>query len=199
MLHFVLEFKGTFFVGVLATVGALMLAYKGENKWQTRLAITGGGMAWLVAFFPTKGAGCKGCGELIGRAFGIFSEVPGGSEDYLYSTEQGPGPTFKLFEYAEIMHYSSAFALFCILALFTFFIFTIVRDFHYEDDGETLKWEKRVRNLVYNICGGLILFSIVMMMLYFFNNVAWESWWNSRKLTFCFEALALMAFGFHGL
>lgn len=87
---------GDVFVGALAFIGTLMLAYRGWNRKVADLATAAGIAAYFVALFPIGGWMREGQAE----------------------------PAFALA--ALIVHFSGAAALFLILAFFCLFVFTRV-------------------------------------------------------------------------
>ena len=81
---------------------------------------------------------------------------------------------------SNIFHCISAFGFFGTLAYMSFFLFT-------KTGGEMTK-EKKIRNIVYRVCGIGMLASFLLMLLNFFS-------WAPYNLTWIVEAIALFFFG----
>lgn len=93
---------------------------------------------------------------------------------------------------ANIIHYVSAALLFCTFAFFALFQFTKT------NKPGPVNRQKKKRNLIYKICGWVIVFSITgIAIIGFVDNL------NARlkflKPTFVLETVALVAFGFSWL
>ena len=85
----------------------------------------------------------------------------------------------------KVVHFSSATALFLVLAYFALFLFTI--------SGGAPTPQKLMRNGVYRACGGTILACILLICLY---NVLWRRpSVTAYDPVFWLEAIALWAFG----
>jgi hypothetical protein len=86
----------------------------------------------------------------------------------------------------NMIHFISATIFFLTLAYMSFFLFT-------KSSGHPTK-AKRMRNKVYKICAVVIAGSVLMILLYF--KVPWlHARLVDYKPVFCFETIALWAFG----
>jgi hypothetical protein len=107
----------------------------------------------------------------------------------------------------RIVHFSSAACLFLILSFFSLFLFTKTKDspkglkrtvstfrFRAARPGESLTREKKTRNIVYIICGLVILACIALVGLY---NLFWQNTAISAvKPVLLLESFMIWAFGF---
>ena len=82
---------------------------------------------------------------------------------------------------SNIFHCISAFSFFGTLAFMSFFLFTKTK-------GEMTK-QKKIKNIIYRVCGVGMLASFLLMLLNFFD-------WAPYNLTWIVEAIALFFFGF---
>jgi hypothetical protein len=82
------------------------------------------------------------------------------------------------------VHLVFAGILFGLLAVFSLFLFTLT------DDGETMTPEKKHRNVVYRVCGGVIVVSMALVLIS--NIVQPPSSWHTL---FWLETVAVVAFG----
>lgn len=85
------------------------------------------------------------------------------------------------------IHYVFAALLFLTLAYFCFFLFTM------SAHGVELTQKKRRRNVVYYVCGTIILFSIAMIGLIKLGAINWRS--ASVPYGILFETTSLLSFG----
>jgi len=90
----------------------------------------------------------------------------------------------------NLIHFASATCLFLIFSFFCLFLFT-------KSSGHPTK-RKKQRNVVYKICGVIILLSITVIFLYSVIP-ALHKQFKDYKPIFWFETLALLAFGFSWL
>jgi len=81
---------------------------------------------------------------------------------------------------SNIFHCISAFGFFGTLAFMSYFLFT-------KSDGEMTK-QKKIKNIIYRICGIGMMGSFLLMLLNFFS-------WAPYNLTWIVEAIALFFFG----
>ena len=93
-------------------------------------------------------------------------------------------------ETTNIIHFASATCLFLIFAVFSLFLFT-------KSSGHPTK-RKKQRNVVYKICGVIILLCITLIFIYSVIPSFHKSF-SDYKPIFWLEALALFAFGFSWL
>jgi hypothetical protein len=97
---------------------------------------------------------------------------------------------FKGNEVINLIHFGSAACLFLVLSFFCLFLFT-------KSSGIQLI-EKKQRNIVYKICGIIILLSIVLIFLYSVIPALHKQFIKYKPI-FWLEALSLLAFGFSWL
>ena len=83
---------------------------------------------------------------------------------------------------SNIFHCISAFGFFATLAFMSFFLFT-------KTDGNMTK-QKKIKNIIYRVCGIGMLASFLLMLLQFIPG------FNCYNLTWIVEAIALFFFGF---
>ena len=83
---------------------------------------------------------------------------------------------------SNIFHCISAFGFFATLAFMSFFLFT-------KSSGEMTK-QKKIKNIIYRVCGIGMLGSFLLMLLQFIPG------FNCYNLTWIVEAIALFFFGF---
>ncbi len=81
---------------------------------------------------------------------------------------------------SNIFHCISAFGFFGVLAFMSFFLFT-------KTSGEMTK-QKKIKNIIYRVCGIGMIGSFLLMLLNFFD-------WAPYNLTWIVEAIALFFFG----
>lgn len=81
---------------------------------------------------------------------------------------------------SNIFHCISAFGFFGVLAFMSFFLFT-------KTDGNMTQ-QKKIKNIIYRVCGIGMIGSFLLMFLDFFD-------WAPYNLTWIVEAIALFFFG----
>ncbi|MEM9393749.1 MAG: hypothetical protein AAGA38_07815 [Pseudomonadota bacterium] len=177
------RFFGGVFVGSVSIIAALLVAYGGQGKNEWRLASVAAIPAILVAWMPTNGPKCQIDGLQL-RAF-----VQEGAAETAEVT-------YSLSALAGILHVGSAILFFVFLAYFSAYVFTReVKGFH-RKDGE-LGSAKENRNRIYLWCARVIVGSVSAIGLYwtYIKLIGEFPLWDSLRLTFVFEAIALWAFG----
>ncbi|MGB0505057.1 MAG: hypothetical protein ACPGGK_02580 [Pikeienuella sp.] len=183
------QFWGDVFVGALVFIGAFLISYRGASRSESRLATIAGLAAFAVAALPTSERGCS-LESFSGRALADFNLAEGAK--YVTITPASDNNTFfLLFKNADTLHFSAAAVLFAFLAYYSLFVFTRKAPEHTEKRGGSNP-AKRNRNWVYYVSGGLIVFSMLVLAA---KTILGFEWWNTYRLTFWFEALALWAFG----
>jgi hypothetical protein len=154
------------FVGILFVIGWFLFAYKGYEKLDNIAGYLACVSALGVAIFPNSGNGWE-----------------------------------------RIVHFSSATCLFLILSFFSLFLFTKTKDspkgfgptvlsafrFGAAKSGNSMTREKKKRNIIYIICGIVMLACIALIGLYmlFWQNTAI----SNIKPVFYLEWLMIWAFG----
>lgn len=216
---------GDIFVGSLSFIGVLLsffytfragqidgyLQHRWYDIWLVKLA---GLSAFVIAFSPTTGSGCAYDGTQVAR---VFITDARGSEGF-----HPPGDTvsgtigydfwasFAAFGTPEAvpaalaaLHFGAAAAMFAILGYFSFSVF--VRGNSSTSRGPVQPGSRKARrNRWYRGLGIAIFFSIAALGVKFgatewvldaATAEAFVNWWDGWRLTFLFEATALMSFG----
>ena len=179
------------------------LGHKPIDMWLLRFA---GLCALGVAFFPTSGPGCEMFNDATARVF--LLDAQGGHAGYTtpvtgkisFDFWAQTGVTSKII---TNLHFISAAGMFLVLAYFSIFVFTRAQSSEARGDktdaGYKITDRKWWRNFGYYVFGGLILLAIAALAVKAFvfdDKPGIIAWWNAKNLTFWFEALALVAFGF---
>ncbi|MEM1101057.1 MAG: hypothetical protein AAGH73_05955 [Pseudomonadota bacterium] len=179
--HYFLEpFAGTFFVMALTFVGAFMIAYRGENKWDGHAATIGGIGALVLAFSPTDGLGCA-TGTLMDLRPAVVIEVPPGfGTGDLVEGERFPdavapaalraedgaleGVELRIgTEGTQRWHFAGAGVLFVVLLYFAGVAFPRVKDEDTDAQGKKLP-SKRIRNTLYYLFLALMVVGFLMIV-----------------------------------
>jgi hypothetical protein len=131
--------------------------------------------------------------ELSDRIAGRMACVFGFGVAWLPTIREGSTATPMQHMVADL-HYVCAGLLFGTLAFFCIFQFTQT------DDKRKRTKRKKMRNVVYYVCGGIITGCIVLIgSVNLIESVhvltAFTDWLRSWKWQFCFESIALVAFG----
>lgn len=185
--------SGAFFIGCLGFIGGYLITWQGQSNLETWLATLAGPMAWLVATFPTSGAGCD---EKIWTER-IFADVPYAGDGTVSGPAlDTPNEYHFFFDSAFTIHVGAALILFGVLAFFAMVVFT--REIPERDRIKgNLTPEKWWRNFFYIASGCLIIASIGAIGIRIGLGRWFDlSWWERNNLTFWCEAVALFAFGF---
>jgi uncharacterized membrane protein YiaA len=109
----------------------------------------------------------------------------------LFPTIPEHAPISLLEKFSAVIHYASAIALFLTLAYFSLVLFRKT------DPNREMTKEKRVRNLIYTLCGTTILVSIALGItsLVFLDKGVIEQFY----IIFWLESIAIIAFSFSWL
>ena len=99
---------------------------------------------------------------------------------YLPDPELRTGVFHLVSSTSNIFHSISAFCFFGVLAFMSFFLFT-------KTNGNMTK-QKKIKNIIYRICGIGMIGSFLLLLLNFFD-------WAPYNLTWIVEAIALFFFG----
>lgn len=157
------------FVGILCVLGGFLISYYGTNKWESRLSNLAGVCAFGIAACPTT----------------ITEFISNKNIDNLYLELCVPVTAGW-----GALHFAFAGVLF---ACFTTFCLLFFQKPDETYTGEDLVKFKR-RQLIYKICGWVIIASIVMIAVFSFLieiNTGFFAY-----STFIFETTSLWAFGF---
>lgn len=145
------------FMIILGSAGILLMCYRGYTKVDDIINTLTGIFAWCICLFPCSNPDLYAAG-LIPNYVGTFHL-----------------PVF----WSGWIHNISAIIFFCLLAYNCLFLFT-------KSSGEMTR-NKKIRNIIYRICGIGMLLAIVVVCLVAFANIWSAIWWA--------EAFALFFFG----
>jgi len=163
--------SGPIFVFILAFVSAFMFRYRGENRSDGKLATAAAVFAIVVAVVPTElDVFCTDSGQQVDLRGNItftletpsalaidatfFESVSNGADLLRIDTPQ------ELFASAVELHVGAAILLLIILLYFTAIAFRRKRPDDYVNGG--LRWQKRVRNGIYDFCSVLMIVSLTL-------------------------------------
>jgi hypothetical protein len=169
--HYYYSVMHIVFVGVLCILGAFLITYRGKSNFENTISNLAGIFAMGVAVFPTSN-GCEGYEEVRCSFLRIIDNR-------------------FICNWANIVHFSMA------VALFTCFIIFCLRIFQQSDLGE-FNQKKIRRNKTYKLCGYIIIASIVAIAgITLYRHLTGTSFFP--KYIFVFETSSLLAFGFSWL
>lgn len=158
--HYYYSNMGTYFTGTLCAVALFMYCYNGYDRLDKLSTNFASVCALIVAFFPTN---------IVNHSNDVVTWC---------NTQKLPLDTIR-----NSMHYTGAALLFSTFAFISFFLFT--KSKHISANRTA---NKKARNILYKICGAIIVLCIVAIPLS-----------NFPASTFTFETIALFAFGFSWL
>lgn len=171
-----------------------------RDIWLARLA---GLCAFGVALAPTAGEGCENYGGLVARL--LLKDTVGGHALPAPDNAVSGSVTFDFWPTLGIdggvltmIHYGAALGMFLVLAYFSLDVFRRPQTTTAKDAGNDFGTRKKLRNLIYLVCGLLIVAAILALIYKFVaigDDTARLAYWNRYDLTFWFEALGLVAFG----
>lgn len=170
---------GDAFVLALAIVGVVLVAYRGENRIDARMATVAGLAAFLVALFPTSGLGCEEAAITEIRGIWVRDSSGEFSEHML--------PTW----FATV-HYGSAAIVLIVLTYFAGWSFRRVLPNRDMTSMNAMTWRKRVRNLTYSGCAAAMVAGLLMFGL---DLAGFRSFPWSPRAAYWAEWLILTAFG----
>ena len=208
---------GDFFVGALTFIGMLLLffyvipddanpdqleGYRHHNKLDMILLKIAGAAAFGIAFVPANGTGCDLSGEVV-RAFLTDTK---GSVAFPFGESPVTGTigfdfwaTWGVTEgVLRFTHFGSALVMFSVLAYFSAVVFARDNSSASKKSDGTPHTTKLRRNSWYRVLGIIIAACIVAIGLGAYLSGQSESFvafWDHYRLTFVFEAIALMSFG----
>lgn len=208
---------GDLFVGSLVFIGLLLtffysfrakhidgyLEHRWYDIWLIRLA---GVSAFLIAFSPTTGSGCNYDGAEVARTFltGAKGHVPpvgdvtGAISYNMWATF--PDLTQNVPLILQSLHFGGAAIMFTVLGYFSYFVFTRMNS-----SASRFEGNRKDRRDKWYRCLGLAIFACVAIMggaallakviLSPQAAAAFLGWWDTLRLTFVFESIALVSFG----
>lgn len=159
------------FVGTLCAIAVFLLAYRGYDRTDNRLANVAGLCALLVALFPTPEASREAADTGVRAPDSVT----------FFSGADAPDPAL-----VGWLHFASAAVFFVILAWMSFHRFTK------SDPNEACTREKETRNAIYRACGIVIIASIAVIGI---GKVFFEDYERITRFVFWGEAVAVTAFG----
>lgn len=163
--HFYHTRMGDVFVGLLTAISLFLFVYKGPEKRDHRAGNIAGILGLVVAFVPTV---YHGDGIIEGYMFNRAPFNP---------------------QWTQYVHLTAAGIFLLVLTYFALVLFTQTRP------GQTIvsgsrKWK---RNMVYYICGGIMLLCVIGLVISFIAFTKDEL--KNSIIIFILESLALFAFG----
>jgi hypothetical protein len=159
---------GEVFVFVMVILGTFLFTYKGQFRWENILSSIAGFCAVLVAFFPTAATHKtqeSSCHFLHTKV----PQLPIGSIEF---------------------HLIFAGLFFIVLAIVSIFFFTKADNPNVKD--LRLIRQKKRRNILYVICGIVMIVSIATIAVHFIMNPEVNP---DSRFVFCGETIAVTAFG----
>ncbi|HEV7330588.1 MAG TPA: hypothetical protein VGN63_06060 [Flavisolibacter sp.] len=163
--HYYYTLTGNLFTGILCAVALFLIAYKGYNRLDQLASSIAGGLALLIALFPTNMETLAALGTDKSNCI-IFNL---------------PANTLR-----NAVHYVSAGLFFLTLAFISWVLFT---------KGEAHPThEKQLRNRVYRTCSILIVLCVLLIGVYGIWGKR-EDAVSRFKPVFFLEWIALLAFG----
>lgn len=160
--------RGDILVVVLCVLGTLLITYKGYNWKEQFLTFIAGICGMGVAFVPTAKV-CLDCQDSVHTGSGgVFDFITG-----------------KWWHFA----FAATF-LFCLAIMSLVFFVKKNEDIPIKSSNGSLT-QKGKRNIIYKICGWVIIGSLLIMGIYFIAG------WKIKKIpfVFIFESIAVIAFG----
>ncbi|WP_299114181.1 hypothetical protein [uncultured Winogradskyella sp.] len=169
--HYFFTRSNPVFIIVVSLMAIFLMIYKRHKPIDFFLSFLAGFAALLVLLFPTDSIATSCCNVCD-------------TQSMTYIKESGFRVKF---------HYISAAVFLSILNYMCFFLFT---------KSDQLKAnrtpEKKKRNLVYIVCGSLMLIALLIMFSYFID-IFPKAIYENNNLTFWMETLAVESFGFSWL
>ncbi|TKC10701.1 DUF998 domain-containing protein [Pedobacter polaris] len=161
--------RGDILVVVLCILGAFLITYTGYTWKEQLLTFVAGVCGIGVAFVPTK-MDCLECNLSVHTGNGgVFSFIAGTG-----------------------WHFGFAATFFLCLAIMSLVYFTLGNDDQNRRKPNGKLTQKAIRNIVFRICGWVIIGSLVVLGLYFIIKPDLGRF----PIVFAFETLAVFAFGF---
>lgn len=160
------------FVATLSVLSVFFIIYKGKEPIDLIISLVAGIAALLIIFFPTEN----------------ITDVCRDPEK-LYSVTILEKSTFS-----KALHYISAGIFLGCLSYMSIFLFT-----RSDKPKGSRGIKKEIRNVIYRVCGVIMIVAMAVMFLGGFCKLIPEEFYQSHRLTFWMEALAVESFGFSWL
>jgi hypothetical protein len=171
--HYYFTRANTAFIAVVSLMAFFLFVYKGHEPIDFYISFIAGLGAILLVLFPTSNI-TKACSD----------------DEMIWST------TFlRLTDYSGVrveFHYACAAIFLLCLAYMSIFLFT-------RPSGPLHVEKKKLRNCIYIGCGVLMVISLVFIGMRFFEVGIGLKFYDQNHLTFWFETIAIVSFGFSWL
>lgn len=164
--HYYFTHASSIFVITLSLLAVFLIIYKGKEPVDFYFSLFAGIFAMCVVLFPTNNLVCESC----------------------TSTNNCVVTTWKEQLFREKIHFISAGLFLLCLAVMSFFLFTKSKL-----KGKERGPKKRLRNIIYQGCGVLIVLAILVAFL---GNVYYPDWCHKSSFIFWMEFVAVESFGF---
>ena len=166
--HYYFTRVGSIFCVVVSLLAIFLMIYKGKEPMDFYLSFTAGIFAFFVILFPTDNITQLCC-----------------DADKSYSVTQ-----LKISSFRTTFHYISAAVFLLCLAIMSIFVFTKSNKV-----PAAMTRNKRKRNLIFHICGWLMIAALVTIFTAGFLGWMPDDLYNKYHITFWMETLAIEAFG----
>lgn len=164
--HYYLTRAGSVFVIIVSLLAFFLLIYKGNREIDFWISTIAGLSAFVVILFPTGNIRMDEC---IKDHPIVMSHV-------------------KDHSFRESLHLIAAAIFLTSLAFMSFFLFP-----HPKNEHRVHK--KKLRNIIYKVCGILMIVFLLVMLVCFLLKKTNEDWYFKGKITFWMESLAVWSFG----
>ena len=173
--HYYYSIMHMLFMAILCMLGSFLITYRGTSRharWEKIVSVSSGLFALGVAAFPTDFCGFEDAGH----------------NQFISLVLRGGGAIVP--KWMDVLHHVFAASLFTLFSVYCL-VFFQDSDLYGTDDHE----KKKRRNLIYTICGLLIIASMLAIVL-----AAWVfKSWQFEDYVYVFETTALVPFGFSWL
>ncbi|MBP0904429.1 hypothetical protein ACFSKN_12310 [Mariniflexile gromovii] len=169
--HYYFTRSNVIFIIIVSLMAVFLMIYKGKEPIDFYLSSIAGIAAFLLLLFPTESilSECGGLCDSFSISFVVENSV------------------------RTVFHYVCAGVFLGSLAYMSLFLFTKFN----KAEGKTK--EKKQRNVVFIICGILMIIALLVVFLGDGLNLIPEDVYNGYHITFWMETLAVEAFGFSWL
>lgn len=166
--HYYFTRSASIFEIIVSLLAIFLLIYKGEKPIDYILSTIAGLSALLMLIFPTSNLRGYNDGNRYDPVAVTF---------------------FEQSEFRPIFHYACAALFLLSLAVMSLFLFTKSSKSPSHRTGK-----KKIRNLIYRICGGTMLAALCVAFLGFLNVIP-SSFYDGNNLTFWMEVISVESFG----